>query len=105
MTNIFNLPQEVETALERYYSCFDPDTGEVTVTDDELRAAQDGLEELQNRSDEILGWYLEDRENSVARTKMFTSQIERMSAHLARETKRIERSEMLIQRAFERVYE
>lgn len=105
MTNIFSLPQEVEQALARYYACFDPDTGELAVSEEDLKIVQSALEELQNQSDEILKWYLEDRANRIARTAMFNSEVERLNAHLNREAKHIDRADMLIGRAFERVYE
>ncbi len=105
MTSIYNLPQEVEQAIEKYYSCFDLDTGELTSTQEELEASQKMLEDLQNRSDEILQWYLQDRANRKARSEMIESEIKRLSSQLSRESKAIDRSEHLIERAFERVYE
>lgn len=104
MPNIYNLPQEVEKALNAYYDCFDPDTGELAVSEEELTAAQSALEELQNQSDEILKWYLEDRANRLARIAMFENEVDRLKAHLKREAREVDRTNLLIGRAFERVY-
>lgn len=103
--NIYTIPQEVEQAIERFYWCFDPDTGELIVEESEMISAQDALEELQNQSDEILQWYLQDRANRKARSEMIMLEINRLSEQLDREHKSIDRIDMLISRAFERVYD
>jgi len=64
--SIYTLPKEIEQALERYYSCFDEDTGEMIVEDEVFEKIQAELFELQNKKEELLEWYLKDRLNKKA---------------------------------------
>ena len=64
--NIYELPKEIEQALEKYYSCFDEDTGEMIVEDEVFEKIQAELFELQNKKEELLEWYLKDRLNKKA---------------------------------------
>lgn len=105
MTNIYNLPTEVEKALEAYYACFDLDTWELIASQEEIETAQKELEEYQNRSDDILTWHLQDRANRKARGEMIESEIKRLTAQLQRESNAIEKIQELIDRAFQRVYD
>ena len=103
--NIYNLPKEVETALAKYYACFDPETGELVVEDSILAKAQKELDEMENTGNEILGWKLQDRANAIARATMYSNEIERLSACMKREQKQASQADMLIERAFESIYD
>jgi len=105
MSNIYNIPFEVEKSLEAYYACFNEETGELIVSQEEMEKCQAVLDELKNQSDDITKWYLEDRANRKARIDMLKSEIERISALVTREQKRVDRAENLIGRLFERIYE
>lgn len=105
MSNIYNIPTEIEKALENYYACFNEETGELIVSQEEMDACQAVLDELKNQSDDIIKWYLEDRANRKARVDMLKSEIERLEKLAGTEQKRIDRAEHLIGRLFERVYE
>lgn len=105
MLNIYEIPQEVEKALSRYYSCFDMETGELIASEELLAQCQNELDELQNRTDELVWWYLKDRANRIARSDAIKAEITRLQEQNAREEKAIDRIEMLIGRAFERVYQ
>jgi hypothetical protein len=105
MTNIYNIPTEVEKALENYYACFNEETGELISSQEEMEACQAILDELKNQSDDIIKWYLEDRANRKARVDMLKSEVERLAKLVNSEEKKIGRAENLIGRVFERVYE
>ena len=105
MSNIYNIPTEIEKALDNYYACFNEETGELIVSQEEMDACQAVLDELKNQSDDILKWYLEDRANRKARVDMLKSEIERITKLVNSEEKRMARAENLIGRLFERVYE
>jgi hypothetical protein len=105
MANIYTIPQEVDKALAEYYACFDSETGELIVTEEQFADAETNLTELQNRSDDILKWYLEDRANHKADAKAIESEVERLAKRLDSEKKRTERADMLIDRMFSRIYD
>jgi len=106
MTNIsiYNIPEEVQKAIDRYYDCFDQDTGELIKDEAYMEAAAKHLEEMQNRSDDLLIWYVQDLQNRKLRVDMIDAEIERIKMQKKREEKQVERSEMLVTRLFEKVY-
>lgn len=103
--NIYNLPDQVEKALARYHSCFNSETGEQEVSDEEVAAASAALAEMENQSNDLIGWYLQDRANRLARAESFSTEIKRLKAHADRELKQVERAEMLIGRSYERIHD
>jgi hypothetical protein len=62
-TSIYNIPEEVQKAIDRYYDCFDQDTGELIKDEAYMDAAYKHLEAMQNRSDDLLIWYVNDLQN------------------------------------------
>jgi len=66
MSNIYELPKEIEEALFNYYGCFDEETGELTAEEEVFKKAEAALFELQNQKQELLEWYLKDRANRLA---------------------------------------
>lgn len=105
MSNIYSIPNEVEEALGEYYGCFDPETGELIATDEQMQSAEAKLANLQNRADDILKWYLEDRANRKAESVAIGSEVERLQKRLNAESRRIERADNLVERMFVRIYE
>jgi hypothetical protein len=41
--SIYTLPKEIEASLYLYYACFDEETGELIVSDEELKNATEQL--------------------------------------------------------------
>jgi hypothetical protein len=105
MSNIYTMPAEVEQALADYYACFDLETGEIIVEDAVLTIAQNRLADLQQKTDNMIQWYLHDRANRKAETVALESEIERLSKRLSSENRRIERAENLIEFAFTKLYQ
>ena len=103
--NIYNLPHEVELLLEEYYNCFDPETGEMTCTQEEIDIIQAKMDEMKNQSNEIMEWYLKDRVNRMARVDVLEKEGERIALQVKKEKKRIDQIENLLDRVFSRVYE
>lgn len=104
MANIYQLPNEVQGAIERYYSLFDSETGELLATEEELQKAQDAIKELENRSNEAMEWMLKTRTNEKAEIAGIDSEIERLTNLKNATSRRLERIESLIERNFERIY-
>lgn len=103
--NIYTLPNDVEAALASYYNCFDPDTGEQTATDEGVASAEAILNDLMNRADENLQWYVSDIMNHKARIAGIKSELERLSKLAKGEQRKIDAAEALVDRAFGRIYE
>jgi hypothetical protein len=103
--NLYTLPKEIEEALSAYYSCFDEETGELIVDDATLSEKQAVLDDLQNRSDDLLQWKLKDRANRLARADILKLEIDRLSEQLKKEARLIDKAEKMIETAFERIYE
>ncbi len=94
--NLYQLPQEAEKALERYLACFDPETGELLTTEEDLKQAQAELSESENRTNEAIEWALQKRANALARVAGVKSEIERLSGVSKREEKTAEKMEDII---------
>lgn len=76
-TSIYNIPEEVQKAIDRYYDCFDEETGELIKDEAYMEAAAKHLEDMQNRSDDLLIWYVQDLQNRKLRVDMIDAEIER----------------------------
>lgn len=103
-TSIYNIPEEVQKAIDRYYDCFDQDTGELIKDEAYMDAAYKHLEAMQNRSDDLLIWYVNDLQNKKWRLHLLEDEKERIKLQIDRAEKQIEKSEMLVSRLFEKVY-
>lgn len=103
--SIYTLPQEVEQALNLFFSCFDESTWELIVEESVMEERQKVLEELQNQTSDITEWYLKDRANKLAYIAGIESEIERLSKIVSSEKKKVARSENLLERIFARIYE
>ena len=75
---LYKIPQEVSELLEKYYECFNEETGEQISTDEEVQDISKKLAELQNRTEDLLEWYLKERANRLARIEMYKNEIERI---------------------------
>lgn len=103
--SIYTLPQEVEQALDLFYSCFDEVSWELVVEESIMIERQKTLDELQNQTNETTEWYLKDRANKLAYIAGIESEIERLSKIVSSEKKKVARSENLLERIFARLYE
>lgn len=102
--SIYTLPNDIRESLESYYRLFDSETGELIWTDEELALAQTQLDDLVTKTWSTTEWYLKDRLNKIAYIDWIKSEIDRMQKIVERNEKDVARSEMLIDRIFDRVY-
>lgn len=96
MSNIYQLPKEIEELMSTYYSSFDPDTGEQVATDEEVEERLKSLKEKENKKDEIIDWILKTRANAQAQKNALDLEIERLSKSSARESKTVDKMESMI---------
>lgn len=94
--NVYELSQETEKAFSGYLSCFDPDTGEQTATDEEVATKYAELKELENRKDELVEWALKKRANALSNCAAAKAEIDRIAQLGEREGKTASRMEKLI---------
>jgi len=104
MSNIYELPKEIEEALFNYYGCFDEETGELTAEEEVFKKAEAALFELQNQKQELLEWYLKDRANRLADNVWLQNEISRLQARIDRNNKRIQRVEKIVDYNFKEDY-
>lgn len=104
MTNIYQLPQEIEKTLEIYYSSWDED-GVQVVSDEELQVRELALFELQNQKTELLEWYLKSRANKLALLPWIQEEIKRLSAIVTKEQKKVDRIERILDHNFSQMFE
>lgn len=102
--SIHTLPQEVTEAIEKYYSLFDSDTGELLGTTEQLEQAEKSLKELENKSNEAMEWMLKVRTNEQSIISSIDAEIERLGALKNSLARKVEKMENLIERNFERIY-
>jgi len=95
--NIYELSKEVQEAFENYMSCFDQETFELIETDEVHSQLLKKLEELQNKSDQIIEWILATRQNAIARQTALSSEISRLSEQSSKESKTIQKMEKLFE--------
>lgn len=91
--NIYELPQAVNEAMEKYLLNFNQDTGEEETDSTE---ALKQLEELQNQKDELIEWMLKKRGNAEANKKALSDEVSRLSERMKREDKTIEQMENMV---------
>ncbi len=103
--SIYTLPQEVEQALDLFYSCFDEVSWELIVEESIMLERQKTLDDLQNQTSEVTEWYLKDRANKLAYIAGIESEIDRLSKVVSSEKKKVARAENLLERIFARLYE
>lgn len=95
--NIYELSKEVQEAFENYMACFDQETFELIETDEVHSQLLKKLEELQNKSDQIIEWILATRQNAIARQTALSSEISRLSEQSSKESKTIQKMEKLFE--------
>ncbi len=71
---------------------------------EEMNQCQATLEELKNKGDDTLHWYLQDRANRIARQDMIDNEIQRLTAQSYHEEKKITQISNLIETFFARIY-
>lgn len=96
MSNIYTLPNEIEETLFKYYWCFDEETGELIVEESVLKEIESNLFDLQNRKDELLTWYLQDRSNRLAHNAGIDAEIERLQKMKKQNDSKIKRVEKIV---------
>jgi len=103
MWNIYNLPKEIEEALDKYYLCFDEDWC-LIATDEELEIANKEIQELQNKREELIDWFLKDRQNKKAENEWLALEIQRLQARQKRNNDKISFIEKFIDWSFKDTY-
>lgn len=101
--NIYELPKEIENALEQYYDCFDDDWV-LLVTEEYFNDTQKILFDLQNQKQELMEWYLKDRQNKLANNIWLQTEIIRLQTRIEQNNKKIERVEKLIDFTYKQDY-
>jgi len=96
MSNIYELPQEVESAMNLYLSCFNEETGEQTAPDEVVQGISIELEKLQNKQNEVIEWCLIKRANSEATIYTLITEGQRLLERAKREEKTLQKMDNLI---------
>lgn len=98
---LYEIPTEVEKALDNYLSCFD-ENGEVVW---DYETAQKTLLDLQNKQTEALEWLSSTYRESELRQEAIDSEISRLSKIRESEEKRWVKLWELLERLFAPMYE
>lgn len=96
---LYQIEQDIELALEKYYSLFDEDWIQLC-TDEELEAVQKELEEKQNKIDDLKSWILKKRQNAIWDIQAIDLEIERLNKLKATQEKQINQSENFLKHLF-----
>lgn len=96
---IYELPKEIETLLDTYYSMFDEDWIQIA-TDEEVASIQKELEEKQNQIDDLKWWVLKKRSNAVSTVAWINFEIERLTKLKDSQQKQINQSEKFLKHLF-----
>ena len=74
--NIYELPNSVNDAMERFMLNFNPETGEEET--DSTESLKE-LEELQNKKDDLIEWMLKKRGNAEANRTALSNEMSRLN--------------------------
>lgn len=97
---IYEINQDIEILLEKYYNCFDSETGEQIVEDNIVEAIQKELQENQNKLEEFKEWILKKRANDLADINWIDSEIKRLSEMKAKRQNKVKQWENFIKYIF-----
>jgi hypothetical protein len=97
--SLYQIEQDIELALEKYYSLFDEDWVQIC-TDEELETVQKELEEKQNKIDDLKSWILKKRANTLWNIQAIDLEIERLTKLKQNQEKQIIQSENFLKHLF-----
>ena len=63
---LYEIEQEIEITLNKYLLCFDDETWELIIPEEDFREIEKELTELQNKRSEFLEWLLKSRANNLS---------------------------------------
>lgn len=101
---IYELNLEIEKLLDKYYNCFDSDTWELIVTQEENDKIQNELLELQNQKTDFIDWILKNRANMLADLNKIQEEIKRLETLFNKISKKIEKSNKFIEFLIKPIY-
>ena len=93
---IHELNENITQALNKYYECFDDETWELIVSDEEFIKIEKELEEYQNQKDDLKTWVLHQRTNTLASINSIDLEIERLTKLKESQSKKLNQSENFI---------
>lgn len=93
---LYEIEQEIELALEKYYECFNEDW-ELITTDEEFNLAKKELTEFQNKKSEFMDWILKSRANRLSDIAWINEEIKRLSEMRDRIQRKVNQSENFIE--------
>jgi TolA-binding protein len=99
MTKIYELNNNIEELLEKYYSCFD-DQWEQIETDELVEELHKQLEEFQNKKDDLKEWALNKRQNDIIQNEAINLEIERLETIKKARQSYINRADKFLQYLF-----
>lgn len=99
MSNLYELPHEVEKAIATYFSSFD-ENGEQTETDEVVAERYQALTALENQKNQAAEWILKTRANAVSEIERLQSESARLLDRCAKSAKTVERMDSMIERFF-----
>ena len=94
---MYNIPEEVNQALESYLACFDSETGEQLQEDEVVKKLEKELNDLQNKQGEIQEWACKKYKEKEVSIENIKSEIKRLKAFLENREKDLERMEKFVQ--------
>ena len=97
---INELNENIIQALNKYYECFDDETWELIVSDEEFAKIEKELEEYQNKKDDLKTWALQQKTNLDASINWIDLEIKRLTELKESQTKKLNQNENFIKFLF-----
>jgi hypothetical protein len=101
---IYELNNEIEQTLSKYFNAFDEDWVQI-IEDENLKIIQNELFELQNQKWEFIEWVLKKRANLLSDVSWLDLEIKRLSEMKNNINKKIERSDKFINAIIKPIYQ
>lgn len=103
MTNIYQLEQDIELALDKYLYCFNEDW-ELVVNENNFKIIEKELEELQNKKSDFLEYLCKSRANNLASITWIDTEIKRLTEMKQGIEKKINKTEWFIEKIVKPLY-
>ena len=97
---LHELNENIIQALNKYYECFDDETWELIVSDEELKTIEKELEEYQNKKDDLKTWALHQRTNINTSINSIDLEIKRLTELKESQTKKLNQNENFLKFLF-----
>ena len=99
---LYELEKNIIETINKYYDCFNEDTGEQIASDEVVEEIKKELGELENKKDDLKERILKKRANNIANSSVLRNEISRLADIKASVDKKIIQDEKFLEYLFKK---